>query len=578
MRTYSYISAAALAAALIATPQLAQAQLLGVDLNLGGESGATVGADVTLGGDSLLGVDADVNLGGSNGLDVNAGVGVGSDDSLVDVDLDANTRSTSGTGGNLVDLGVNVGGNSAIGPNGGTLIDLGGRRTDAALVDADVNLGTGTAGSALLNGAVRIGSLGEGQDRTGALLGLIDNPNLADIDLDAAIDDTRVSIVSAADLLGTDELADIEAAIDLGGAGRTELLDALTASVELGAILGNEGIDLEDVLAVQVAENGAAEVIVLRDVVQLALGGNEGDLAELGIGDLANLDIDLLSPEELAEIDLDLLPDDLRTDVQLRLLGVDGDAANVTPGDLANVNLDLLSDQELAELDLDLLPGELATAVNLRLLGNDGTLANLSVGDLAAVDVDLSAATDAGGDTARGDDGTGTGGTGTGGAGGGEPGTAGNTGGDTDNGDDNGDDTDTSRTPAANAGSDIATTANPGTGVAGTPAVNGAVPATQVGAGFAIAALGCDIGTLALASGSDATPQAIASADSLELVRIDGCERSLVDAEVEQIRGAISINPAISDVLDGAAIPLDEVIGATIQGGTLTLFIEPVVI
>ncbi len=101
--------------------------------------------------------------------------------------------------------------------------------------------------------------------------------------------------------------------------------------------------------------------------------------------------------------------------------------------------------------------------------------------------------------------------------------------------------------------------------------------ATPVGAGFGIATLDCNIGVLALANGLYATPGAIAGADSLELVRIDGCERSLVDTEISTIRSAIAVNPAISGALDDASIPLDHVIGATIQGGTLTLFIEPAV-
>jgi len=83
---------------------------------------------------------------------------------------------------------------------------------------------------------------------------------------------------------------------------------------------------------------------------------------------------------------------------------------------------------------------------------------------------------------------------------------------------------------------------------------------------------------LALAQGSPATTATIASAKSLELVRIEGCERNLIDPQVGTLHSAIETNPAISAVLDGADIPLDQVIGATIQAGTLTLFIDPVVI
>lgn len=525
MRTYSYISAAALAAALIATPHFAQAQLLGVDVNVGGESG--IDADVSVGGENLI--DMDVDAGSSD-----------SGDDLLDVEV-------GGSGGNLVDVSV---GGSGTGPNGGRLIDLGAGRTDAAVLDADVTLGGTGDGAGLVNGEIRIGSLGGSAERSAALLRLIEAPNLADIDLDAAIDDRRVSIVTAAELLGSDGLADIEAAIETGGQGRTELLDALSASVELSAILGNEGIDLSDVLAVQVSETGATEMIVLGGDVAVAALGDDGDLATVTADDVAELDIDLLSREELAEVDLDLLPDQVRSTAQLRLLGVEGDAADApTPADLAAVDLDLLSRDELGELDLTLLPEPVGAAVKARLLGTDGTLAELSIGDLAAIDLTIAAGdgsdTDAGGPgSGGGDSGGDTGGGNGDGAGNGDGGDPG-MGGDTD---------------ADAAGPASPTAAAPGAGAAG--------------AGLGIAALDCEIGVLALANGVEATPQAIADADSLELVQIEGCERSLVDAEVDQVHAAISRNPAIAEVLDDAQIPLDQVIGATVQADTLTLFIE----
>src|SRR5690606_34492319 len=207
--------------------------------------------------------------------------------------------STSDDSGNSlvdVDLGLaGEGSSSSIGPNGGTLIDLGG-----SLVDAEVTLLDGSSGgNNLVNGDIRIAAL-DRTARADAMLGLIEDPGLADIDLDASIDDTRVSIVAAADLFDTASLADIELAVKTGGEGRTPLLDALSASVELSAILESEGIDLSDVLAVQIAENGAAEVIVLDGPVQLAALGDNGNLADLTADDLADLDIDLLSDEELA--------------------------------------------------------------------------------------------------------------------------------------------------------------------------------------------------------------------------------------------------------------------------------------
>ena len=530
MLTKSYISAAALAAALLATPNLGFAQGLGVNLDLGGLG---VDANVGIGGQNLLDVDAGVNLGGSDGLNVDAGVAVGgsgSGDSLVDVDLDATSGAIARPG-------------AVTGPNGGSLISLGSGGTGTAVLDADIDLlgNSGSGGSRLITGDVRIGALGRGDDRTGALLGLIDSPNLADIDLDAAIDDRRVSILAAADLLGPDDLLDVRAAIQAGGSGRTELLDALSASVELGAILDRQGIDPSDVLAIQIAENGATEVIVLGDAVQVALLGGNGNLADLTVDELADLDLDLLSSDELAELNLDLLPD------------------------------------------------HLASAVRLRLLADDGNLADLSIGDLVSIDVNLLPGADDGGTGGSGGGGTGGG---TGGNGGGTGGNGGGTGGNGNTGGDgngsggntggggssggSGSGGNTGGSGGSNTGNTGGAGTTPDTGTTG--AVIGTLPPTQVAAGFRIAALGCDIGVLALANGMSATPQAISGAQTLELVRIEGCERSLVDRQVDTLRAAIAGNPAISSVLEQATIPLDQVIGATIQGGTLTLFIEPVLI
>lgn len=626
MRTNSSISAIALAAALLAAPQATQAAGLGLGLSLGGSDGVNVDvgvgtgdglgvdAGVSVGGDDGLNVDAGANVGGSQGgIGVNAGLSSGdrgSDDNLVDVGIGTNNHDS---GGSLVD--VNLGSTGQTGPHGGSVISLGGGSQTA-------NTG-GTTSPApvlsnnLLNGGIRIGSLGTGE-RNGALLGLIDSPNLANIDLDATVDDRRVSIISAVDLLGTEDLIDLEAHLDLGGEGRNELLDALTNSNVLGSVLGNEGIDLSDVLAVQVAENGATEVIVLDGVTRVALLGDDGNLADLSVGDLATLDIDLLSDEELAQIDLALLPDDLRTEVQLRLLGLDGDGtgidladlsageladldidlltdeqlaridldllpedlrteveirllggngdlADLTVDELANLNIDLLSDEELAEINLDLLPEELQTAVQIRLLGIDGDIADISVAELAQINLSLLDDGEMGTESIPGD-GTGGGDDGTGGNGGGTGG------GDTGGSDDGG-----------NTGGNGGGSTGGGTGTAPLPVgvdetvvgSIGTMPGAEVEAGFTIAALDCGVGVLALAQGLEASPSTIASADSLELVSIDGCARSLVSPDAESIRAAIEDNPAINQVLDNAQIPLDQVIGATIQAGTLTVFIEP---
>ncbi|WP_108462299.1 hypothetical protein [Devosia naphthalenivorans] len=589
MRTKSHISAVALAAALITTPQISMAQDLSVDLG-----GVGVDADVSIGGDSLVDVDAGAEVGGESGLGVDAGVSVGGsepEDGLVDanlgvdsggsendgnlVDVDASVGSGSGSIGNgdadLVDVDLGIGSGSSgagdTGPNGGTLIDL--DANIGATGGGDVPATGPSGGNTLITGDIRIGSIGDDDARADALLGLIASPKLADIDLDATIDDTRVSIVVVAELLGAEAMANIEAAIQSSGDGRSELIDALSNSVELASILGKEGIDLSDVLAVQIVENGATEVIVLDRTVTVALGGDESDLANLGIGDTAELDVDLLSDEELAAVDLDLLPDDQRAEVQLRLLSDGHDLADMPVDDLANIDLDLLSDDQLASLDLDVLPETLRTPIQLRLLGDEGNLADLSVGDLAELDVGLAPG---GGDSDDGD--TGGGGDGNGNGGGNGDGD----GGDNDGGAGEGGGGGTGTGGEDNGGANGGANGNAGGGsddAADTVTDTAASSSAQAEGRFGIASLGCGIGVLALANGRDATPQAIVSAESLELVRIDGCERSLVDAEIDSIRSAIDTNAAISNVLEQASIPLDQVIGATIQGGTLTLFIDP---
>ena len=158
----------------------------------------------------------------------------------------------------------------------------------------------------------------------------------------------------------------------------------------------------------------------------------------------------------------------------------------------------------------------------------------------------------------------GLGGTDAGAGTGGGSGDGSDTGG-TDSGNDTGTDVDTS---AGTDGSGADTTVAAGGDVIGT------LPATSVGAAFSIAALTCETGILAMANGAEASPQAIAAADSLELVRVEGCERSLVDADIAAIHSAIEANRAISSTLEGAGIPLDQVIGATVQDDTVTLFLD----
>lgn len=524
MQTNSYISAAALAAALLASPFPAVAQGIGVNVDAG-----------------PVGVSADVSTGASTDASANISVG-GSGTGAVNADAGAslgNTGSDSNTGGSAggtgltasVSVGSSSSGSSATsGPNGGQLIDLKalGNAASAPAVPAD---GGSDAGNSLITGDVRIAALGDDDARAEAMLDLIEDPQLADIDLDAAIDDRQVAILAAADLLTPDQLRDVEAAAGAGGAGRQQLLSALSSGTELGSILSAEGISADDVLAVQIAESGATEVIVLPNTARVAALGNDGNLADASAAQLAKANVDLLSADELAEAQVSAPHQTAR----VRLFSNDNpddgtfDIADLSVADLANVDVDLL------------LPTSDSGA------GDDGS---------------------SGGDTGKdngGDTGSGSGNNGDTGAGG-----------DAGGGDGTGTDTGNGNSGGLNGG-DVASSAGgigKGAGsAASTPAA--LLPATQVGANFGIAALGCNVGVLALANGSDPSPQEIADAESLELVRINGCARSLVDADVGTVRGAIAANPVIVNVLDQVSVPVEGVIGATVQADTLTLFIDP---
>ena len=318
---------------------------LNVDAGVGGSDGLNVGAGVDA--NDGLNVDAGVGLGGSDGLNVDAGVGVGGSNELVDVDVDAGVGGANGINAD-VDAEIGDGG---VGPNGGRLINLG---SQGDLLDVDVG------GE---NGGTRVGiaALDEAA-RVEALIGRIGDPQLADVDLDAVVDDQRVSIVALADLLNGESLAEVEAAIDLNSDGRAELLDAVGASEVLSSILGREGIAIEDVLSVSVNDDGATEIVVL--------GGGEGSdgesegllggVAGLTETELADLDVDLLSDEELAEVDLALLPqEEQRVDAVLRLLSTGG-AADDESG----------SDGTTRVVDLSVLLGEDALAIVDEALGD----------------------------------------------------------------------------------------------------------------------------------------------------------------------------------------------------------------
>ena len=574
MRIQSRISILALTAALLAMPTGVQAQLnLGVDLDTSTDNGVGVDAGVDLGiGGTDVGVDAGVDVGGDSAVDAEVDVDAGSsggsgsqlgvdaevlgDDGLVDVD--------AGTGSGQTGIGVDVLGEDVL--------------------DADISTGTGGSEPVL---GVRVSALDDAA-RLEALIGQVNALDLAGVDLDALVDDTQVSIIALADLLDAEDAAEIRALVEAGGSGRDELLAAIEASVELGAILEREGLVPEDVVTLSIAADGSTELVVLEADATIGLaaaGDTTGDLPET---DLADLDIDLLSDEELAEIDLALLPtEEQRLDAVIRLLG-DADDGTAGSGDIEVIALDaLLGEQALAEVDA-VLGGEgsedvLITADLLDALNDQGLSPEAIVGidtgstgptrvfvntglgetggalgDLAQVDVSIGAGS--------GGDGNGTGG---GTDGGGDDGTDGDgTGGDTDGGGTNG-----GTGGGTNGGTDGGT--DPGT----TGSIGGDTDTDTDTGGDAfgtvtVAEIDCTAGLDILSSQQPPSPAALQQARRVDLVKIQGCVTILHQDELAALRAALAAMPELSRQVTGAGLALDDLVGGTLEGNRLTLYFE----
>ncbi|MBJ3785928.1 hypothetical protein [Devosia sediminis] len=642
MRIQSQISALAFAAAVLAAPP-AFAQL-SLGINLGGNAdggGLGLDAGVDLGiGDTEVNVDAGVGVGGDSLVDADVGVDAGSsggsttqvdvgaevlgDDDVVDVDVGIGSSGSSSSGGS-------TGGGSSAGSTGGRLIDAdvtigGGTGGSGGSGGTGGNTGGGSAGSSEPLVGVRVSALDDAA-RVDALIGQLGAPGIAGTDLDDIVDDTRVSIVAVADLLNQDEVEDIRAQVELGGAGRDELLAAIDASVELGAILDRAGVDSEDVIALSVDAGGNTELLVLDLGVDVAdLGSGTGEDGPLLDTDLAALDIDLLTDEELAEVDLALLPnEDQRLDAIVRILGRDGgDAA--AGGDFELIAVDaLLGEDSLAELDA-ILGGDdsedvIITADLLGVLDGvglspeavigldtpqngptrvfvDAGLGEGPLGDLASVDLTLGTGSIGGGGDDGGDD-DGNGG-GDGGNGGGDDGTGGddddgvNGGGDDGTGGDNGgDDGGAGNGNGGNnnggngTGGNAGNGGNGGTGTignggAGSGSGSGAaagvtgnrMPAVLQQPDIVVAEVTCEAGLLALSAANVPSPADLRAIDDLELVNIAGCVQTLRQDELAALRSAIEASDDLRNQVESAGLALDDLVGGGLDQGTLTLYFD----
>ena len=284
-----------------------------------------------MGGDDGINAGADVGVGGSEGGS-NSGVGVG-----VDVGVGGESGTSNDRPANLIDLDVGV-------DTDGPLVNLGGNggasgSATGSVVEANVTLG----------GANLLG-LSEGA-RGDALIGLIGTGSVGGIDLDTVVDDRRIIIVEIGEQFSQSALADIEIALGDNRAGTDETRAAVTASVKLSLVLANNNLSADDVLAIQIGNQGETHIYVqprLDDGVSVV-----ADVDALGI-ETVDADVNLLQDDALADAELDILPQTGREDGALVDLDADVGVGNT---DLAQADIEILGSDGLVSGDLVILPG-----------------------------------------------------------------------------------------------------------------------------------------------------------------------------------------------------------------------------
>jgi hypothetical protein len=113
------------------------------------------------------------------------------------------------------------------------------------------------------DGDVRLLAIRDEQERFEALLALVDDCSIADLDLAALVDDRRVTIIDLRDVFEEPAIAELERVLRAGARGHEQTMRAVQSNEELQAVLAREGIGADEVVALQVGESGMTEVFVL---------------------------------------------------------------------------------------------------------------------------------------------------------------------------------------------------------------------------------------------------------------------------------------------------------------------------
>ena len=445
--------------------------------------------------------------------------------------------------------------------------------------DVDVNVGGGQVnGVSLLN--LR------GVEQSDALISLVGETKLAEVDLDATIDDQRVIIVDIDDTFSDETIAKLDVALAGGNTGGVDETQAVvSASVVLSSVLANYGLSAEDVLALQIGEQGQTFVYVRVDLENNLNVVADADVASENIAD-AN--VRLLDDGTVADANIDILPR-AGDEIGEPLVDVDanistpgegdgqssglGIAANVTAAgeDAANAHVNVLEGGALAEASVNVLPN---TDTQDNGVNAD---ADVDLGDTEVADLALAVLDDAllsgdlvvlpGDDGADGDDSTSGGDDG---IGGGDDGAAGG-----DDGAGGGDDGAAGVDDGAGGGDDGAAAGDDGTngGVGGTP--GGATPNTTTDR------LMGQPGSMECPAGIRPFLEATANADALmaateaEVVVLTGCPTDglFQTADFSRLRTVIERLPVTKAALDTASVPAEDVVSATVSGDKATIYV-----
>lgn len=251
---------ALLAAMSVSAPSYAQS--LNTDAGASVDAGgANVGvdADVDVGADSGADVDAsaDVSTGGDADADANVSVDAGADDGDVSADADVSVDASADDDDASADTDVSVDVNATNG--GGT--DAG---ADAS-VDASIDAG---ASGTDVNAELSLSTLDGAEAGSQAVIDLVNNGGVSG-DINADIDDTRVILIDAEDFAGPDARVDVAASIGANTDASANIRSGIEGNGELNTVLEAEGVDLDDIIGVQVNPDGSVEVLIADGVLNL---------------------------------------------------------------------------------------------------------------------------------------------------------------------------------------------------------------------------------------------------------------------------------------------------------------------